>query len=257
MPSATEAPVTQVPCPGCGRPATPGKFCAACGARTPQAGYADAPPAPPQLSHEGEAAAPRRRRSWLAAGIAAAAVVAVAAIAAIVLISVGGDPATTSTGKRADAVSVNAVRLSASNLYAPVEGGEVSGLIPAGWARRPAQLEGVEGGLTAVSAQDKDASVTLGVLSGGDGSLAERARALRDERKSLPGYRESSFRQLTLAGERPAWKLLYKRDERSTVEYLTAECDRVLVISGTAPDAIFGTLENRFGVMARSFQAVC
>jgi hypothetical protein len=179
------------------------------------------------------------------------------AVVAVVLLSVGGDPAETSSGKRAAAISVNAVRLSAANLYAPIDGPGVSAVIPAGWTRKPVDAEGIEDGVTAVSAQDKTSSVTLGVMGDRRSSLAAQARALRGERQKLAGYDEQSFRPQTLAGERPAWKLLYKRDGRSTVEYVTSGCDRYLAVSGTAPDKLFGTLENRFGVVARSFQAVC
>ena len=247
----TQGPAVHIPCPQCGRPATPGKFCAGCGTRVVEL--------PLQVPDAGPAGAGggAPSRGWLPAAIAAGVAVAIGAVVAIVLIVVGGAPAESTGAKTAKAVSVNAVRLSASNLYAPIDGPRVRSIVPAGWTRHEPRIDGIADGLTAVSAQDKDASVTLGFMTVDESSLSAQARTLRSTRKAQSGYDEQSFGRLTLAGSRPAWKLLYARDGTTTVEYVTKACDGFLVVSGTAPDKIFGTLENRFGVIARSTQAVC
>jgi hypothetical protein len=257
--------MSQIPCPRCGTAATAGKFCAACGTKVteqpaqPQPQPQPQPPTQPQLQPQPQPQPEPvgRSRSWLPLGIVAAVTVGAAAVAAVLLLSLGGEPAETKAAPSAKPVSVDAVRLSAENLYVPIEGKGVNAVIPAGWIRRAATVKGIDGAVTATSAQDKGSSVTLGVVSGASGSLGAQARTLRAERSRLPGYAEESFRQLRLAGGRPAFKLVSTRDGRSTVDYVTRGCDQNLRVSGTAPEKAFRTLSARFGVVARSFQAVC
>jgi hypothetical protein len=242
-----------VPCPQCARPTAPGKFCSACGTRVPAA-MSPSPGPPTPAAPNGSASAPRR--AWLPAAIVGAIAVAALAVAAVLLIVLGGEPSSSEVRSKAAGESVDAVRLSATNLYAPVEMGPLSAQVPAGWRRADAKVPGVTG-VTATSAQDKGASVTVGMLGGASRSLAQAARDVRAERRDLAGYEETAFAKQTLAGERPAWKLRYDRDGEATVEYLTKACGGVLVVSGSAPKAAFENLESRYGVVARSAMRVC
>ena len=239
-------------CPSCGTDAT-GKFCPACG--TPLVAAAPVSAAAPAVAP----AAPERARSWLPLAVAAAVIVGLAGVAAAALLALGGSPDTpaTATAAASHAETVDAVRLSAQNLYAPVEDAELTAVLPAGWKKRPAGDDSLTLGLTATSAQDRGVSVTLGVLSGDAGALTARARALREERRGLDGYRDESLRRLSLSGSRPAWKLQYETPAGSTVEYVWESCDRLLTVSGTAPERLFPTIAARFGVVARSLQPVC
>lgn len=251
-------------CPSCGRENRGGKFCVGCGsALSPQQrppseiGARAEPTASPPRPEAPVAGTAAGRGRWVPVAMACAAVLTVSAAAAILLVVLGEDPPPTKADGPATGETVSAVRLSAGNLYAPVEGPQLKALVPAGWIRSKPTLDGVQSGLTARSAQDRGVTVTLGLLAKRGGSLRSQAQDVRAQRRDLPRYREGSLYTVNLADRRPAWRLSYSTDTTSTVEYLSSACGRYLIVSGSAPKALFRRAEGRFAVVARAFQMTC
>jgi hypothetical protein len=191
------------------------------------------------------------------AALIAGAVLGVGAIVAVVLLAVGGSPSDPQTSKSAGAPALSAVTLAGQELYQPHGGRGYIALTPAGWAVTRTKLTlPFRDAIVVSSPQEKNTTLTAGVLKDGSGTLGTAAKALTPSLGA--GARVQQSRQTLFSGRRKAWRVNYTTgDGRSQVLYLFDACHlRYAVVGATEPASMDG-LKTRFGLTASSLQPVC
>jgi hypothetical protein len=191
------------------------------------------------------------------AALIGGAVLVIGAIVAVVLLVVGGSPSDAGTKKSAGVPALGAVALAGQELYQPHGGGGYVVLTPAGWAVTRTKLALPFRNATVVSSpQQKNTTLTAGVLQGSSGKLGTAAKALTPELGA--GAKVQQSRQTVFAGRRKAWRVNFTTaDGRSQIMYLFDACDQRYAVVGATEPASMASLKTRFGLVASSLQPVC
>jgi hypothetical protein len=256
----TQTPPT-VFCAQCGTQ-VPGRFCPSCGTPSPAGRPAGAAPepaatAPAPAGAQPPTAGPDARQRLMPAALIGGAVLVIGAIVAVVLLAVGGSPSDAGTKKSAGVPALSAVTLAGQELYQPHGGGGYVALTPAGWAVTRTKLSLPYRNATVVSSpQQKNTTLTAGVLEDSSGRLGAAAKALTPELGAGAKVQQSS--QTVFAGRRKAWRVNFTTaDGRSQVMYLFDACDQRYAVVGATEPSLMDGLKTRFGLVASSLQPVC
>lgn len=241
----------KITCPSCGIAATSGAFCRSCGTRLP-----DRAPTPTPAASAPSAATASAWPAWLPVATVGAIVVALAAAVAVVLLLAGGDPEVERASAQPRGVTPENVAQSTRGLYVPSQRARYTVLLPAGWTAGQAR-EGVEleGGLTAISAQDRGTSITVGQLTRPGRTLRADAQAF--QRGLKDAGQSAVLKPVTLPGRRPAWRMTWTDGDVAGVGYVLESCDRRYLVAGRTPVAGIEDQRPRFGLVASTLQALC
>ena len=147
--------------------------------------------------------------------------------------------------------------MAGQELYQPHGGGGYVVLTPAGWAVTRTKLTLPFRNATVVSSpQQKNTTLTAGVLEDGSGKLGAAAKALTPDLGA--GAKVQQSRPTVFAGRRKAWRVSFTTaDGRSQVMYLFDACDQRYAVVGATEPASMAGLKTRFGLIASSLQPVC
>jgi hypothetical protein len=260
---ATQTPPT-VFCAQCGTQVH-GRFCPSCGTPSPavKAAQTAAQPSPsaatpnPPLGTSPEAVTEGRRQRPMPAVLIGGAVLVIGVIVAVVLLAVGGSPSDTGTKASVGVPALSAITLAGKELYQPLGGQGYVVLMPAGWAVARTKLSLPYRSATLVrSPQEKNTTLTAGVLRDSSGKLGAAAKALTPDLGA--GAQVQQSRPTAFAGRRKAWRVAYTTgDGRSQVMYLFDSCDQRYAVVGATEPALMDGLKTRFGLIASSLQPVC